>query len=205
MMVSEQEAQFKHTLVCHAQQAIACGFESLRQALYNYEVHIIQNLNTIYQNSLVQTTDQVVLQEEANQIIKTMDFFATHAQNLGYTKQTMQIAHKTIAPDGLFGRLSLRPIEKIIPKTKPDPNESTIIVKFLPEVANVENVTHLFAQYGKVKKVCLPIDRFRNRSRFFGYVDFETPQDANNAVQELNGYKWEDKQLYVAILIRRNR
>uniref|UniRef100_A0A8C5LWK7 RRM domain-containing protein n=1 Tax=Leptobrachium leishanense TaxID=445787 RepID=A0A8C5LWK7_9ANUR len=55
----------------------------------------------------------------------------------------------------------------------------------------------LFSKYGTVLDACVVKDRETNRSRGFGFVTFESPDDAKDAMQALNGKSVDGRQIRV--------
>ena len=51
-----------------------------------------------------------------------------------------------------------------------------------------EHVTEIFAVYGKIKNIEMLPDRIHTEySRLFAYVDYEKPEDAEAAVDHMDG------------------
>ncbi len=55
----------------------------------------------------------------------------------------------------------------------------------------------LFKEYGKVNSAKIIIDKFSGRSRGFGFVEMENQDEANKAIDELNGKVYEDREMVV--------
>ncbi|NHC35397.1 RNA recognition motif domain-containing protein [Scytonema millei] len=60
-----------------------------------------------------------------------------------------------------------------------------------------EDLTKVFADYGTVKRVQLPIDRESGRPRGFGFVEMETEDAEEAAISELDGARWMGRVLKV--------
>ena len=60
-----------------------------------------------------------------------------------------------------------------------------------------EALAEFFSQVGKVVEAKIIFDRIKNRSKGFGFVTFETPEEAQKAVSELNGKELDGRQLNV--------
>lgn len=60
-----------------------------------------------------------------------------------------------------------------------------------------EDLTKVFADYGTVKRVQLPIDRESGRPRGFGFVEMETEAAEETAISELDGARWMGRVLKV--------
>ena len=66
----------------------------------------------------------------------------------------------------------------------------------LPFTATDEAVRALFSKHGTVEKVSLITDRETNRPRGFGFVEMAA-NEAQNAIQQLNGYQMGGRPLRV--------
>jgi RNA recognition motif-containing protein len=62
---------------------------------------------------------------------------------------------------------------------------------------NEKDLTDVFAEYGNVKRVHLPIDRETGRRRGFAFVEMDTLAEEDKAIAELDGAEWEGRQLKV--------
>ena len=60
-----------------------------------------------------------------------------------------------------------------------------------------EDLTKVFADYGAVKRVQLPMDRESGRPRGFGFVEMETEAAEETAISELDGARWMGRVLKV--------
>jgi len=58
-------------------------------------------------------------------------------------------------------------------------------------------LTELFSQHGKVGDAVVIKDKFTNKSRGFGFVEFESSEDAQNAMNALNGTGYEGRNLTI--------
>jgi len=73
---------------------------------------------------------------------------------------------------------------------------TNIYVKNLPETASKDKVDELFGKYGKITSSMIAFEK-ENKTRIFGFVNYSTPEEAQEAVNALNNYDWMDKKLYV--------
>lgn len=73
---------------------------------------------------------------------------------------------------------------------------TTIYVGNLPFSATEEELRSLFERHGKVESVKLINDRETGRPRGFGFVDM-AGNEAQNAIQQLNGYEMGGRPLRV--------
>jgi len=63
--------------------------------------------------------------------------------------------------------------------------------------ASEQDVTDVFADYGKVKRVYLPTDRETGRMRGFGFVDLDSEAEEDAAIEALDGAEWLGRTLRV--------
>jgi RNA recognition motif-containing protein len=57
----------------------------------------------------------------------------------------------------------------------------------LPYQTNEQDLVDLFAQIGQVTEVAVITDRETGRSKGFGFVEMGNTQDAQSAIEQLNG------------------
>jgi len=61
-----------------------------------------------------------------------------------------------------------------------------------------ENDLHsVFADYGEVKRVYLPLDRETKRKRGFGFVEMSNDDEEIKAIETLDGAQWMGRQIKV--------
>ena len=60
-----------------------------------------------------------------------------------------------------------------------------------------EDLNHVFAEYGSVKRVQLPSDRETGRLRGFGFVEMGTEAEEAAAIEALDGAEWMGRDLKV--------
>lgn len=76
--------------------------------------------------------------------------------------------------------------------------ESTkLFVGGLPWATTSEDLSKLFSGVGKVKEAVVITDRQTGRSRGFGFVEMETPEDCKKAIEKLNGDESFGRKLVV--------
>lgn len=73
---------------------------------------------------------------------------------------------------------------------------TNVYVKNLSETATDDELKTTFGQYGSISSAVVMRDG-DGKSRCFGFVNFENPEDAARAVEALNGKKFDDKEWYV--------
>ncbi len=67
----------------------------------------------------------------------------------------------------------------------------------LPFSATNQDLEGLFAQSGQVESANVITDRDTGRSRGFGFVEMESREGADSAIQQLNGYELDGRAIVV--------
>lgn len=73
---------------------------------------------------------------------------------------------------------------------------NNVYVKNLSESKTDDELKKIFGEYGPITSAVVMRDA-DGKSKCFGFVNFENPDDAARAVDALNGKKFDDKELYV--------
>ena len=60
-----------------------------------------------------------------------------------------------------------------------------------------DDLNTVFADYGEVKRVHLPVDRETGRMRGFGFVEMETEEEEEKAIDALDGASWMGRDMKV--------
>ena len=55
----------------------------------------------------------------------------------------------------------------------------------------------IFKEYGTVSSTKIIIDKYSGRSKGFGFIEMENQEEANKAIQELNGSKLQSRDMVV--------
>ena len=63
--------------------------------------------------------------------------------------------------------------------------------------ASEDELKELFEQHGDVTSAKIIMDKLTNRSRGFGFVEMADGESAKQAINELNGYNFQGKELVV--------
>src|SRR5207253_4200972 len=74
---------------------------------------------------------------------------------------------------------------------------SKVFVGNLDFKTSRDEVQNLFSQVGTIKDVFLPTDRESGRPRGFAFVEFESDDDAQKAIQKFDGYELSGRALRV--------
>ncbi|MBS0621103.1 MAG: RNA-binding protein [Verrucomicrobia bacterium] len=72
-----------------------------------------------------------------------------------------------------------------------------LYVGSLPFSTTEEELHDLFASYGPITSVRIVIDKFTGMSKGFGFVEMESSEDAQKAVEALNGSSLNGRTLIV--------
>lgn len=78
-------------------------------------------------------------------------------------------------------------------------NKTNLIVNYLPQALTDAEFSKLFLPYGPVKSIKICRDKATNYSYGFGFVDYLKPEDAEKAINELNGKQLMNKKIKVAL------
>lgn len=73
---------------------------------------------------------------------------------------------------------------------------NNVYVKNLSESKTDDELKKIFGEFGPITSAVVMRDA-DGKSKCFGFVNFENPDDAARAVDALNGKKFDDKELYV--------
>ena len=73
----------------------------------------------------------------------------------------------------------------------------TLYVGNLPYTTTVEELQDLFEDYENVEDVRVITDRETGRSRGFGFVNFTSDEEAEKAIQTLNGHSLDSREIVV--------
>ena len=69
----------------------------------------------------------------------------------------------------------------------------------IPYSTNDESLNNLFSEYGEVESAVVITDRFSGRSKGFGFVEMTNEDEANNAIEQLDGSEIEGRNIKVNI------
>lgn len=72
-----------------------------------------------------------------------------------------------------------------------------LFIGSLPYSVTGPDLEKLFAEVGTVVSATVISDRMTNRSKGFGFVEMETEEEAQKAIQKFNGYTIDDRQIVV--------
>ena len=73
----------------------------------------------------------------------------------------------------------------------------TIYVGNLVYDVTTDDLQELFAEYGTVSRVYLPVDRETGKMRGFGFVEMSSDEEEAKAIETLDGAEWMGRQMKV--------
>ena len=84
------------------------------------------------------------------------------------------------------------------PKPKPPPvKQGRIIVRNLVFDVREKHLLKAFQKFGKVTSLNVPLNNANNQNRGFGFVEFPTRQEAQKAIDAMNGAQYKGRPLTV--------
>ena len=78
-------------------------------------------------------------------------------------------------------------------------NKTNLIINYLPQALTDAEFSKMFLPMGPVKSIKICRDKATNYSYGFGFVDYKNPEDAQKAIDELNGKQVMNKKIKVAL------
>lgn len=84
-------------------------------------------------------------------------------------------------------------------------NANRAFVRNIPFQTTDSELEQAFAQHAAVVEATVITDRETGRSRGFGFVEFQTPEDLNKAIQAMNGQDFGGRELHVDVAHERRR
>ncbi|XP_053558774.1 cold-inducible RNA-binding protein B isoform X3 [Bombina bombina] len=76
-------------------------------------------------------------------------------------------------------------------------DEGKLFIGGLSFDTNEQNLETVFCKYGEIQEVVVVKDRETKRSRGFGFVTFQNPEDAKDAMAAMNGKSVDGRQIRV--------
>ncbi|KAH3794016.1 ELAV-like protein 3 [Dreissena polymorpha] len=80
-----------------------------------------------------------------------------------------------------------------------NPNKTNLIINYLPQVYTDDEMYTLFATIGNVVNCRIIRDKNTGYSYGFGFVEYSSPEEAQNAIMSLNGCEIQNKRIKVAL------
>lgn len=73
----------------------------------------------------------------------------------------------------------------------------SLFVGNLPWSVKDEDLQAKFSEFGEVASARIINDKFSGRSRGFGFVDMPNDEEAGKAIEAMNGYSWDGREVTV--------
>lgn len=89
--------------------------------------------------------------------------------------------------------------EEIMQNQTPQVNPNKIFVGNLPYTVGEDELRDLFAPHGQIVDLRLIIDRDSGRSKGIGFVEYDSEESAQKAIEALNGHEINERALVVNI------
>ncbi|MBU0614081.1 RNA-binding protein [Patescibacteria group bacterium] len=77
--------------------------------------------------------------------------------------------------------------------------ENKIFVGGLPWAVDNDKLREIFSAYGEIKDAHVATDKFTGKSRGFGFVEFNTNEEAQAAIDALNETELEGRTITVNV------
>lgn len=79
------------------------------------------------------------------------------------------------------------------------PENSNLFICHLPQETNDQSLMNLFSQFGNVLSAKVFVDKKTNQSKCFGFVSYDNPASAQQAISSMDGYSVGSKRLKVEL------
>lgn len=101
------------------------------------------------------------------------------------------------SPYNKYGKIHVRRLNYPVCKLRFGSKFMSIYVGNLSYDVTEEDLQAVFADYGEVKRVHLPVDRETKRMRGFGFVEMSNDNEEEKAIETLDGAQWMGRQMKV--------
>lgn len=79
------------------------------------------------------------------------------------------------------------------------PENSNLFICHLPQETNDQSLMNLFSQFGNVLSAKVFVDKKTNQSKCFGFVSYDNPSSAQQAISSMDGFSVGSKRLKVEL------
>ena len=80
---------------------------------------------------------------------------------------------------------------------------TNLMINYLPNSMTEQKLSIIFSAFGELLRCKVVYDPKTGKSRCYGFVEFEDEWDADRALEAINGYMIQDKQLKVSFAFKR--
>lgn len=166
--------------------------------------HSVSNDQTVFVGGVPPEVDESYLfglfsQAGRIQFCKIMkDFYSGESREFAFISyfsgKDAENAIKTMNGVKIFGK----PLRVMLKKNIKDLNEkANIAIKNIDASITIGQLTHEFAQFGKVISCIIRRDESKPDSIGYGFVQFETEEAARNAIENMNGKPLNGRELAI--------
>jgi len=85
------------------------------------------------------------------------------------------------------------------PPQKEGPEGCNLFIYHLPQDFGDTDLYHLFLPFGTIISAKVYIDKVTHQSKCFGFVSYDNPSSAQNAIAAMNGFQVGPKKLKVQL------
>ncbi|XP_015180344.1 PREDICTED: ELAV-like protein 2 isoform X19 [Polistes dominula] len=83
-------------------------------------------------------------------------------------------------------------------QTSQEESKTNLIVNYLPQSMTQDEIRSLFSSIGEVESCKLIRDKLTGQSLGYGFVNYHRPEDAEKAINTLNGLRLQNKTIKVS-------
>ncbi|RWS15421.1 ELAV-like protein 2 [Dinothrombium tinctorium] len=96
--------------------------------------------------------------------------------------------------NGSLHNANSSPLSAASPQGSED-SKTNLIVNYLPQTMTQEEIRSLFSSIGEVESCKLIRDKVTGQSLGYGFVNYVRPEDAEKAINTLNGLRLQNKTI----------
>eukprot|EP00475_Leptophrys_vorax_P033625 TRINITY_DN5312_c0_g2_i1.p1 TRINITY_DN5312_c0_g2~~TRINITY_DN5312_c0_g2_i1.p1 ORF type:complete len:566 (-),score=195.20 TRINITY_DN5312_c0_g2_i1:80-1777(-) len=134
----------------------------------------------------------------------------SNGESLGYGfvhYQTAEAAEKAITQvNGMVvagQKVQVEPFKPRSERSGDNTKFTNVYIKNLPESFDKKKLEEMFGKVGNITSSMVPFTP-DGKFRGFAFVNYETPEEAQHAIDEFNGVEYESKRLFVGRAMKKN-